>query len=73
MTLSPTTTNHILAITACSSGCSLEDIVSACPELTWNQVFLAIDQLSRKGLVCLTLKQPGRYIVTPATTMTGLS
>lgn len=29
----------------------LEEIMDLCPELTWNQVFLAIDHLSREGPV----------------------
>ncbi|MCX5723243.1 MAG: hypothetical protein NTX84_01745 [Nitrospirae bacterium] len=73
MTLSPTTTNQILDVMARSSGCSLEDIVFACPGLTWNQVFLEVDHLSRKGQVCLTLQRPGHYVVTPSTTVKGLS
>ena len=43
----------------------LEEVVSLCPELTWNQVFLAIDFLSRVGEIQMIL-DPGRtYRVRP--------
>lgn len=47
-------------------GCTLEDLVLECPVLTWNQVFLEQDRLSRHGEVRLTVKGPGQYVVTPA-------
>ena len=36
------------------TDCSMEEVVNLCPELTWNQVFLAIDYLSRVGQVRVT-------------------
>ena len=39
--------------------CPMEEVVGLCPELTWNQVFLAIDYLSRTGKIRVTL-DPGR-------------
>ena len=39
--------------------CPMEEVVGLCPELTWNQVFVAIDYLSRTGQVSVTL-DPGR-------------
>lgn len=39
--------------------CAMEEVVGLCPELTWNQVFLAIDYLSRTGQVRVLL-DPGR-------------
>lgn len=39
--------------------CPLEEVAALCPELTWNQVFLAIDYLSRTGQVRVLL-DPGR-------------
>ena len=44
-------------------GCCLDDLVRVCPELTWNQIFLVVDQLSRAGHLRLTLIGPGRYAV----------
>lgn len=45
------------------SDCAMEDVVGLCPELTWNQVFLAIDYLSRTGRVQVTLDSGRTYRV----------
>ena len=37
----------------------LEEVAGPCPELTWNQVFLAIDYLSQTGQIRVTI-DPGR-------------
>ncbi len=34
-------------------GCTIETLVGLCPDLTWNQIFLAIDYLSRSGEIRL--------------------
>jgi hypothetical protein len=39
--------------------CPLEETVALCPNLTWNQVFLAIDYLSRSGQICV-MQDPTR-------------
>jgi hypothetical protein len=44
-------------------GTALDDIVLECPDLSWNQVFLAIDRLTRRGSVRLTPQGQGRYAV----------
>lgn len=44
-------------------GCCLDDLVRFCPELTWNQIFLEVDRLSRAGHLRLALIGPGRYAV----------
>ncbi len=59
------TTQAVMDIVRRSPGCDLEEIVHECPGLTWNQIFLAIDQLSRKGDVVLKLQQAGHYCVKP--------
>jgi len=46
-------------------GSMLEDIAQECPDLTWNQVFITIDNLSRLGAVRLTPKGRGLYTVQP--------
>ena len=43
--------------------CPIEEVIGLCPELTWNQVFLAIDYLSRTGQVCVTLDSGRTYRV----------
>lgn len=47
------------ALEQLGTDCSMEDIPTLCPDLTWNQVFLAIDYLSRTGQVCVT-RDPDR-------------
>ena len=44
-------------------ACPLEEVMDLCPELTWNQVFLAIDYLSRTGRVRVTMDVGRSYTV----------
>lgn len=39
--------------------CTLEDLVRALPAYSWNQVFAAVDRLSREGK--LILRHPTRF------------
>ncbi|MDC8447244.1 MAG: hypothetical protein LV473_02690 [Nitrospira sp.] len=41
----------------------LEEVMELCPELTWNQVFLAIDYLSRTGQVRVMMDVGKTYTV----------
>lgn len=59
------TTQAVMNIVLRSQGCDLEEIVCDCPGLTWNQVFLEVDRLSREGEVILNIQQPGSYSVRP--------
>lgn len=54
---------RILAVLTDQSGLLLEQILEYCPDLTWNQVFVVVDHLSRTGDIRLTAKGPGRYRV----------
>ena len=45
------------------TACPLEEVMELCPELTWNQVFLAIDYLSRTGEVRVTMDVGKTYTV----------
>ncbi|HSF66255.1 MAG TPA: hypothetical protein VLA67_02385 [Nitrospiraceae bacterium] len=47
-----------------SQSCDLEEITRRCADLTWNQVFLAVDHLSRSGEVLLMPRGRGLYTVT---------
>ena len=49
-----TVTERILDAVHCAPGCELDDLVLSLPELTWNQVFLEVDRLSRTGQVRVT-------------------
>ena len=46
-------------------GCDLEDVVAKCNGLTWNQIFLELDRLSRRGQVVLKQTGLGHYTVAP--------
>lgn len=51
------------ALERLGTDCSMEEVVNLCPELTWNQVFLVIDHLSRSGQVRITLDRDRTYRV----------
>lgn len=59
---------RVMEIIIRSPGCDLEDVVSECVDLTWNQVLLEVDRLSRegKGYVILNVRQRGHYSLKPA-------
>ncbi|MFO0700857.1 MAG: hypothetical protein U0236_16665 [Nitrospira sp.] len=65
------------ALEQLGTDCSMEEVVNLCPELTWNQVFLAIDYLSRGGEIRVTLdgdrtyRVQARHDVTAATPPTA--
>jgi hypothetical protein len=46
-----------------AQACDLEEIMRYCPNLTWNQVFLAVDGLSRSGKLRLVPRGRGLYTV----------
>lgn len=43
--------------------CRVDEIVELCPDLTWSQVFLALDYLNRTGRVQLMIDRAWRYRV----------
>ncbi|OGW47349.1 MAG: hypothetical protein A2V62_00280 [Nitrospirae bacterium RBG_19FT_COMBO_58_9] len=63
MARSATPADLIVETIAHHPGCCLDDLVRVCPELTWNQIFLVVDRLSRAGHLRLALIGPGRYAV----------
>jgi hypothetical protein len=56
-------TNRILGEVKRTHGCDLDTLASSLPELSWNQVFLEIDRLSRQGQVLVTFGTGGRYMI----------
>jgi hypothetical protein len=60
--------DQIMEVIARSPGSLLEEIVVQCPNLTWNQVFLELDRLSRCGRIRLCRRAKGGYAVYPAST-----
>lgn len=65
MSLSVSTVEQILNVIRRTRGCEIEDLLKECPDLTWNQVFLALDRLSRDGRVRLMRKGRGEYVIMP--------
>lgn len=61
-----TVADRIIQAVSQSPGCLVEELVLACPDLAWNQVFLEVDRLSRTGEICLKLEGPGIYSIRPA-------
>ena len=61
MARSATPADLIIETIAQHPSCSLDDVVTFCPELTWNQIFFEVDRLSRGCVLKLTLAGPGRY------------
>jgi hypothetical protein len=51
------------ALEQLGTDCPMEEVAGLCPELTWNQVFLAMDYLSRTGEVRVTVDSGGIYRV----------
>jgi hypothetical protein len=65
--------HHILQVIIRLKRCRLEDLIVACPTLTWNQVFLELDRLSRTGQIRLSMRAPGVYSVEPADSMVAFT
>ena len=57
------THRHSLEVIIRSPRTMAGDVVFQCPDLTWNQIFLAIDRLSREGAVTVTPKGQGLYAI----------
>lgn len=43
--------------------CPMDEVVDLCPNLTWNEVFLAVDYLSRTGQIYVQLDSERTYRV----------
>ena len=41
--------------------CDLDTLVSRCGDVSWGQIFLEVDHMSRMGGICLTRSANGRY------------
>jgi hypothetical protein len=58
-----TVAERILDAVHYAPGCQLDDLVLRLPDLTWNQVFLEVDRLSRTGQVRMTAMGEGTYAI----------
>lgn len=57
------TTQRVLELLVRVPNSALDEIVLKCPDLTWNQIFLVIDRLSREGDIQLIPHGRGNYTV----------
>ena len=56
-------TDRILGTVQRKHGCDLDTLTSSLTDLSWGQVFLEVDRLSREGQVLVTLGTGGRYMI----------
>jgi len=59
----PSVEEWVLASLRARGSQTLDQLGSALPETNWAQLFLAIDRLSRSGLVTLRPARQGDYLV----------
>lgn len=59
------TSRTVMKMVSLVPNSDLEHLIVACADLTWNQVFLELDRLSRSGQIVIKQTSPGRYSVTP--------
>jgi hypothetical protein len=59
-----TAEDQVIDIIRSAPMCDLEEVMRRCLNLTWNQVFLAVDHLSRTGRVRLVPTKEGSYTLT---------
>jgi len=64
MTQHTTVEDQVIDIVHRAQACDLEEVTRTCTNLTWNQVFLAVDRLSRTGEILLMPRGRGIYTLT---------
>ncbi len=58
-----TVADQILEVVRRAPGCQLDELERSLPGLTWNQVFLEVDRMSRTGRVRMMSMGDGIYTV----------
>ncbi len=56
-------TIRILKAVRRAHTCDLDTLADSLPDLTWNQVFLEVDRLSRLGRIRVTAEGSGTYLI----------
>jgi len=56
-------TDRILGTVQRTHGCDLDTLTNSLSDLSWSQVFLEVDRLSRQGEVLVTFGTGGRYMI----------
>ncbi len=63
MTMATANDRILIVLEQLDTECPLEEILNLCPDITWNQMFLAIDHLSRTGRIRVRLDSGRTYWV----------
>lgn len=63
MTSHTPVTDRILDEVQRTHGCDLDMLTKSLSDLSWSQVFLEVDRLSRDGQVLVTFNTGGRYMI----------
>jgi len=63
MTSQALVTDRILGQVQRTQECDLDMLAKSLSDLSWSQVFLEVDRLSREGQVRVTLDTQGRYMI----------
>jgi hypothetical protein len=63
MALHTPVTDRILSQVQRTQGCDLDTLTKSLSDLSWGQVFLEVDRLSREGQVRVTRDTGGRYMI----------
>jgi hypothetical protein len=63
MTSHTSVTDRILGTIQRALECDLDMLTKSLSDLSWGQVFLEVDRLSRKGQVLVTRDTGGRYMI----------
>ena len=64
MTQQTTVEDQVIDIVRKAHVCDLEEVMRQCVNVTWNQVFFAVDRLSRGGVIKLMLIDRSIYTLT---------
>jgi predicted nucleic acid-binding Zn-ribbon protein len=56
-------TDRVLGTVQRAHGCDLDTLTSSLSDLSWGQVFLEVDRLSREGKILVTRSTGGRYVI----------
>ena len=56
-------TDRILETVQCAHECDLDTLTNSLSDLSWGQVFLEVDRLSREGQVLVTRGTGGGYMI----------
>jgi len=63
MTSQTPVTDRVLGQVQRTHGCDLDTLTKSLSDLSWSQVFLEVDRLSRDGQIQVTLDNEGRYMI----------